>query len=88
MPDYTVTFARSAGKELDALAGGTAERVFHAIEKLADNPRPSGVVKLHGFKNLWPIRVGDYRVVFSVDEQKRMVDVAHVRHRKDVYRGL
>ncbi len=88
MPEYTVTFARSAGKELEALPQGTAQRVFHAIEKLADNPRPSGVVKLHGIKNLWRIRVGDYRVVFSVDEQKRVVDVAYVRHRKDVYRGL
>jgi mRNA interferase RelE/StbE len=88
MPDYTVTLARSAAKELDALQAGIAERVFHAIEKLAGNPRPSGVVKLQGFKNLWRVRVGEYRVVFSLDEQKRVVDVAHVRHRKDVYRGL
>ena len=88
MANYTVTFARSAGKELDALPDEVAKRVLPAIEKLAANPRPAGVVKLQGFKLLWRIRVGDYRVVFSVDEKARVVDVAHIRHRKDVYRGL
>lgn len=88
MPDYTVTFARSAGKELDGLPGKIAERVLMAIEKLAKNPRPPGVVKLQGFKHLWRIRVGDYRVVFSLDEEARIVDVAHIRHRKDIYRDL
>ena len=88
MADYTVTFARSAGKELDALPDEVAERVLLAIEKLAANPRPAGVVNLQGFKHLWRIRVGDYRVIFSVDERARVVDVAHIRHRKDVYRGL
>jgi mRNA interferase RelE/StbE len=63
MPDYAITFARSAAKELDALPDRVAERVLVAIQRLATNPRPSGVVKLQGFKQLWRIRVGDYRVV-------------------------
>jgi mRNA interferase RelE/StbE len=88
MPEYAVTFARSASKELDALPGHVEERVMAAIEKLSTNPRPSGVVKLQGFKHLWRIRVADYRVVFTVDERARIVDIAHIRHRKDIYRDL
>jgi mRNA interferase RelE/StbE len=88
MADYQVTFARSAGKELNALPDEVARRVLAAIEKLATNPHPNGVVKLQGFKHLWRIRVGEYRVVYSTDNKARVVDVAHVRHRKDVYRGL
>jgi mRNA interferase RelE/StbE len=88
MADYNVTFARSAGKELSGLPDHVAQRVLAAIEKLATDPRPSGVVKLQGFKHLWRIRVGEYRILYSTDDKARVVDVAHIRHRKDVYRGL
>jgi len=49
------------------------------------NPRPSGVRKLRGTRDLWRIRVGDYRVIYRMDDRKRLVDVSHVRHRREAY---
>ena len=68
MAEYRITFARSARKELDRLSADLAERVLQKIEALSENPRPSGVTKLKGQKNLWRLRVGDYRVVYGIDD--------------------
>jgi mRNA interferase RelE/StbE len=59
MPDYSVTFARSARKELQKLPSAVAHRVIEYIEALTKAPRPSGVIKLQGNKDLWRLRVGD-----------------------------
>ena len=88
MADYTLTFARSARKELENLPASVSERILKRIGLLQTNPRPSGVAKLQGEKNLWRIRVGDYRVVYSINDTDKFVDVSIVRHRRDVYRGL
>jgi mRNA interferase RelE/StbE len=61
-------------------------RVFPHIEALADNPRPVGSRKLQGEKNLWRIRVGEYRVIYSVDDRRRLIDITAVRHRSEAYR--
>jgi mRNA interferase RelE/StbE len=84
--EYTVALARSARKELQALDRTVAARVFRRIEALATTPRPSGCKKLEGAVNLWRLRVGDWRVVYSVDDSKLLVDISAVRHRRDVYR--
>ena len=86
MPEYGITFARSARKELEALNPPLAARVLARIETLAIDPRPAGARKLQGAPRLWRIRVGDYRVVYSVDDRQRIVDIVRVRHRSDVYR--
>ena len=88
MADYSISFARSARKELEHLSGELTERILAKIETLAENPRPVGVIKLHGQKNLWRMRVGDYRVVYSIDDFSKMIDVSVIRHRRDVYRAL
>jgi len=88
MADYSISFARSARKELERLPGDVADRVLAKVESLAGNPRPVGVIKLHGQKNLWRLRVGDYRVVYSIDDFSGTVDVSIIRHRRDVYRNL
>jgi mRNA interferase RelE/StbE len=88
MADHTVTFARSARKELEQLPDEIAGRILERIENLAVQPRPPGVVKLIGGKNLWRIRVGDYRVVYAIDDTQRLVDISVIRHRREVYRGL
>ena len=51
---------------------------------LTENPRRSGVIKLHGQENLWRLRVGDYRVVYSIDDEAKVVDVSVIRHRREV----
>ena len=86
MAEYTVVFARSARRELERLEVGMARRIISRIEALAGDPRPRGSVKLQGAADLWRIRVGDYRVIYSVDEDARLVDIRVVRHRSDAYR--
>ena len=88
MADYSISFARSARKELEKIPADVADRIFLKIEKLAATPRPVGVIKLHGQKNLWRMRVGDYRVVYSIDDFSKMIDVSVIRHRRDVYRDM
>ena len=86
MADYRITFARSARKELQALDAAIVSRIFAKIEALAGRPRPAKYVKLRGKNNLWRIRVGVYRVVYTIDDRQKLVDIITVRHRKDVYR--
>jgi mRNA interferase RelE/StbE len=86
MAEYTITFARSARRELESLENATVNRVFARIESLSDCPRPHGCVKLRGRKDLWRLRAGDYRVIYAIDDGKRMVDVVAVRHRREAYR--
>ena len=88
MADYSITFARSARKELERLPADLAERVLEKIEALSENPRSNGMTKLKGHRSLWRPRVGDYRVVYGIDDPARSVDVSIVRHRRDVYRDL
>jgi mRNA interferase RelE/StbE len=73
---------------LERFPDNVADRILAKAEALADNPRPVGVIKLHGQKNLWRMRVGDYRVVYSIDDFSKAVDISVIRHRRDVYRHL
>ena len=86
MAKYAVTFARSARRELESLSDTLIGRILPRIENLADIPRPSGCRKLSGEQNLWRLRVGDYRVIYSVNDSQRVVDIVAVRDRKDAYR--
>jgi mRNA interferase RelE/StbE len=84
--DYDITFARSARRELEGMERKTAQRILRRIEDLGDDPRPHGCRKLQGGAELWRIRLGEYRVVYSVDDGAGRVDIVAVRHRRDVYR--
>ena len=86
MSEYTITFTRSARKELEALDAKIVNRLFPKIENLAKEPRPAGCRKLTGNKYLWRIRVGNYRIVYSINDEKYLVDIIAVRDRKDAYK--
>ena len=86
MSDYTITFARSARKELEKLDTFIINKILLKIETLANEPRPVGCRKLHGEENLWRIRIGNYRVVCSIYDEKRLVDIVAVRHRSEAYK--
>ena len=86
MDEYSVVFARPARKDLERLGQVLIARILRRIEALARTPRPEGCRKLQGTSNLWRIRVGDYRVLYAVDDTLRVVDVIAVRHRSDAYR--
>jgi mRNA interferase RelE/StbE len=82
---YKVALTSSAAKELQKLPTHLVARVFPRIEKLASNPRPPSCKKIQGGDREWRIRIGDYRVVYTVDEKNFFVEVTRIRHRKDVY---
>jgi mRNA interferase RelE/StbE len=82
---YAVTILRSAQKEIRSLDAVVRGRVLVAIRSLATDPRPSGCRKLVGAENRWRVRVSDYRVIYSVDDAGRIVEVVAVRHRSKAY---
>ena len=84
---YTVTVERRAAKFLRALSDRRlALRLREAIDGLAENPRPPGSVKLQGEGELFRVRVGDYRVVYQVQDAVLVVLVVKIGNRRDVYR--
>jgi mRNA interferase RelE/StbE len=83
--NYRVELTASATKELKKLPNQIVERVFPRLENLASNPRPSGCKKLQGGDREWRIRVGDYRVVYTIDDSRLIVQVTRIRHRSEVY---
>ena len=85
MTDYLVTFAASARKEIRELPADVIARVLPRIRELAESPRPVGCKKLHGHRDRWRIRVGNYRVVYAIDDRQRAVDITRIAHRKKVY---
>ena len=87
MADYSLSIKPSAAKELEAISEkATLNRLIEKIKLLATQPRPSGSEKLAGRPNLYRVRQGNYRVIYSVDDQSLFVDVIKVGHRRDVYR--
>ena len=83
---YSVFLARSAERDMGRLAADMHDRAIEAIRGLSRNPRPQGCRKLTGTANDWRIRVGDYRVVYEIDDTQHVVRVNRVRHRREVYR--
>jgi mRNA interferase RelE/StbE len=83
---YTVTFARTARKELELLPSTVVERIFPKIEALGNEPRPRGVKKLEGEKNMWRIRVGEYRILYTISDKQKNVDISGIKTRGDAYR--
>jgi mRNA interferase RelE/StbE len=84
--EYEITFTRTARKELEILDNRIVRRIIRKIESLASNARPTGCEKFKGHENLWRVRVGDYRIVYSVNDKMRIIDITLIRHRKDAYR--
>lgn len=87
MGEYSVELKPSARRELERLTPKLIERIFPKLEALAGEPRPNGCKKLKGGQQEWRIRVGDYRVVYAIDDARRRVSVTRIRHRSDVYEG-
>ena len=85
MAEYSITFARSARRELEVLDSTVIPRILSKIESLAAQPRPHGSRKLTGEKHLWRIRIGDYRVIYSILDKERRIDITTVRHRREAY---
>jgi mRNA interferase RelE/StbE len=83
---YEIILKPAAEKSLDSIPRPARRRIADALEELREDPRPRGVVKLSGAENLWRIRIGDYRAVYEIHDDRLIVLVFRVAHRKDVYR--
>jgi len=77
---YSLEIKPAAGKELDALDNALFARIDRKILALAENPRPPGSKKLRGYKDQWCIRVGDWRVVYIIDDSSKRVSITRVAH--------
>jgi mRNA interferase RelE/StbE len=85
VPKYTLELKSSAAKELDALDNSLFYRIDARILELAGEPRPRGCKKLKGYKDYWRIRIGDYRVIYILDDTARTVIVTRIAHRSEIY---
>ena len=85
MAKYTLEVKATAQKELDALDNSLFTRIDRRILALAENPRPAGCKKLKGYKDLWRVRMGDWRIGYIVNDAARLVSVTRVAHRSRVY---
>jgi mRNA interferase RelE/StbE len=84
---YRVLIKASAAKEIEAVdPKKDRQRIVTAIRSLADDPRPAGCEKLAGEDDRYRIRVGRYRIIYSIGDDELLVFVVRVGHRKDVYR--
>ena len=82
---YEIRLHPTAARAFRRLQGPLRDRIRAAIDALASDPRPAGAVRLAG-RDDFRIRVGDYRVVYAVDDDARLVLVARIAHRREVYR--
>ncbi|MEP9415108.1 type II toxin-antitoxin system RelE/ParE family toxin [Gordonia sp. VNQ95] len=85
MSGYEVRITTSAAKSLAKLPRVEQKRISSAITALPENPRPHGVTKLSGTTDSYRIRVGNYRVVYTIDDGELIIVVVRIGHRREVY---
>ncbi len=83
---YQVVVGKIASKELKKLPKREVQRIFPKIKNLSSQPRPDGCKKLKSQnEDLWRIRIGDYRVIYSIDDSVNIIDIRRIGHRRDIY---
>lgn len=85
---WQVIIHRKAERVLKRLDGDTLERIRQAIRGLASEPRPSGYKKLTGYENLYRVRVGDWRIIYAIEDKQLIVLVLEISPRGGAYRNL
>jgi mRNA interferase RelE/StbE len=83
--NYAIEVKPAARKELEALPDNILSRVIRKVGSLGHMPRPAGCKKLKGYKDQWRVRVGDWRVVYIIDDTAKLVSVTRIAHRREVY---
>lgn len=82
---YKIIFTKSAAKELKKLSNQLIARIVPEIQALATEPRPTNCKKLKGEENRYRTRVGDYRILYSIEDTIKIVEIVKIGHRKEVY---
>lgn len=83
---YQVSLRPGAERQRRKLDDRTRRRINDALLSLEEEPRPHGVVKLRNTVNEWRIRVGDYRIIYEIDEDEHLVIILRIKHRREAYR--
>jgi mRNA interferase RelE/StbE len=86
MNSYQILWKKSAVKDLQKLPPEIARNIFALVSALADEPRPHNCKKLISLANHYRMRVGDYRVVYRIEDEILVIEIIRIGHRKDVYR--
>jgi len=86
LSNYTVILKPQAQKDLNIYSGTLLSRFEKIILGLYSEPRPRKAKKLSGGSSRWRIKTGDYRILYEIDDAKKIVNVYRVVHRKDAYR--
>jgi mRNA interferase RelE/StbE len=86
--EYRVLILPRAQRQIESLPRQTRTRIIGAIDTLEKNPRSLGTKKLKGTEDLYRLRVGDYRIIYAIQDDELLVIVVNAGHRKDIYRGL
>ncbi|MBI4384093.1 MAG: type II toxin-antitoxin system RelE/ParE family toxin [Nitrospinae bacterium] len=83
---YEVLVERAAEKDIKRLPLVFLRRTIPAIKSLSLTPRPPGCRKISGSENFWRFRIGDYRILYEIDDKANTVKIMRVKHRKEAYR--
>ncbi len=83
---FGIEVSATAERQLAKLSKADQVRVLRVAQQLAFEPRPLGCRKLQGYDDLWRVRVGDYRIIYSIDDRRVVIVVLKVGHRREVYR--
>ena len=86
MASYELRFRKSVAKDLRAFPNKDVKRILQRIAALADNPRPAGCEKLSGLER-YRVRQGLYRIIYEIEDDRLIVLVVAVGHRREVYRN-
>ena len=88
MASYRIELKRSAERDIRRIHPTLISRILERVEALGDDPSPRQSLKLSGTEATYRLRIGDYRVIYSVDPESKTVVVYYVRHRREAYRQL
>ena len=83
---YSVSLSRQADKAIHKFPTNIIKRIATQIDELEEHPRPSGCIKLQDTKEKYRIRVGDYRILYSIDDEQKCVLIHRIVHRREAYR--
>jgi len=84
---YLIKLKRSVEKEILKLPRDVIKRIVRAIDELENDPYPRDSKKIRGTERTYRLRVGNYRIIYQVDEERKEIIIYHVRHRKSVYKS-
>lgn len=82
---FKIILSAHIEKDIRGIPKKILEKIFVEIKKLSFDPRPKSVKKLKGYENLYRIRIGNYRVVYTIEDKILIIEIIKIAHRQDVY---